>query len=226
MLIRQYGTIENLLTHAHEITKPKLKQSLIESADRARLSRELAQLHADVPLAIDYEALKTKEPDNAALLNILRELEFTALLKYVAQEPGIAAQYHTVLEESDFQSLVRLLSSIDAFCFDTETTSLDPMQAELVGMSFSVRPYEAYYLPLGHVYPGAPEQISRERALAALKTIFENPSIKKIGQNIKYDCGARTLRNSGLGDIVRHDDRLYLQSRRASHSLDMIALNF
>jgi DNA polymerase-1 len=228
MLIRQYGTIENLLTHAHEITKPRLKQSLIESADRARLSRELARLHADVPLTIDYEALKTKEPDNAALLNILRELEFTALLKYVAQEPGRAAQYHTVLEESEFQGLVRLLSSIDAFCFDTETTSPDPMQAELVGISFSVQPYEAYYLPLGHAYPGAPEQINRERALAALKSILENPSIKKIGQNIKYDLlvlGHYGIAVSGVSFDTMIASYL-LNPGRASHSLDAIALEF
>ncbi|HSA77633.1 MAG TPA: DNA polymerase I [Nitrospirota bacterium] len=228
MLVRQYGTIENLLIHAHEITKPKLKQSLIESADRARLSRELAQLHADVPLTIDYEALKTKEPDNVALLNILRELEFTALLKYVAQEPGKAALYRTVLEESDFQGLIRLLSSIDAFCFDTETSSLDAMQAELVGISFSVQPYEAYYLPLGHVYPGAPKQINRERALAALKTIFENPSIKKIGQNIKYDLlvlGHYGIAVSGVSFDTMIASYL-LNPGRASHSLDAIALEF
>jgi DNA polymerase-1 len=228
MLIRQYGTIENVLAHAHEITKPKLKQSLLESADRARLSRELAQLHADVPLAIDYEALKTKEPDNAALLNILRELEFTALLKYVAQEPGKEAQYHTVLEESDFQSLVRILSSIDEFCFDTETTSLDPMQAELVGISFSVRPYEAYYLPLGHAYPGAPEQINREHALSTLKTILENPSIKKIGQNIKYDLlvlGHYGIAVSGVSFDTMIASYL-LNPGRSSHSLDAIALEF
>jgi DNA polymerase-1 len=228
MLIKQYGTIENLLAHAHEITKPKLRQSLTESADRARFSRELAQLHADVPLAVDYDALKTKEPDNAALLTILRELEFTTLLKYVTQEPEKEARYHTVLEEPDFQHLVRILSSADEFCFDTETTSLDPMQAELVGISFSVQPYEAYYLPLGHVYPGTPKQINREHALGALKSILENPSIKKVGQNIKYDVlvlGHYGIAVSGVSFDTMIASYL-LNPGRSSHSLDAIALEY
>jgi DNA polymerase-1 len=228
MLIKQYGTIENLLAHAHEITKPKLRQSLTESADRARFSRELAQLHADVPLAVDYDALKTKEPDNAALLTILRELEFTTLLKYVTQKPEKEARYHTVLEEPDFQHLVRILSSADEFCFDTETTSLDPMQAELVGISFSVQPYEAYYLPLGHVYPGTPKQINREHALGALKPVLENPSIKKVGQNIKYDVlvlGHYGIAVSGVSFDTMIASYL-LNPGRSSHSLDATALEF
>jgi DNA polymerase-1 len=227
-LIKQYGTIENLLAHAHEITKPKLRQSLTEHADRARLSRELARLHADVPLAIDADALKTREPDNAALLRILRELEFTTLLKYVAQEPGKEARYHTLLDEARFQDLLRILSSADEFCFDTETTSPDPMQAELVGISFSVQPNEAYYLPLGHVYPGAPKQIDREHALGALKPYLENPSIKKVGQNIKYDLlvlGHYGIAVSGVSFDTMIASYL-LNPGRSSHSLDAIALEF
>ncbi|HXY55608.1 MAG TPA: DNA polymerase I [Nitrospirota bacterium] len=227
-LIRQYGTIENLLSHSHEIAKPKLRQSLIESADRARFSRELAQLHADVPLTVDYDALKTKEPDNTALLSILRELELTSLLKYVTQEPEKKARYHTVLAEPEFQHLVSILSSADEFCFDTETTSFDPMQAELVGMSFSIQPFEAYYLPLGHVYPGTPKQIDREHALGALKPVLENPSIKKVGQNIKYDVlvlGHYGIAVSGISFDTMIASYL-LNPGRSSHSLDAIALEF
>ncbi len=93
LLIKQYTTIDNLLAHTHEITKPKLKQSLIENADLARLSRELAILHSDVPIEINYDDLKLKAPDNPALLKIFRELEFTALLKYVTQEPEPNVDY-------------------------------------------------------------------------------------------------------------------------------------
>ncbi len=228
MLIKQYGSIENLLAHAHEIPKPKLRQSLTESADRARFSRELAKLHADVPLAVDYDALRTKEPDNVALLTILRDLEFTTLLKYVTQEPEEKTQYHTVLTEPDFQELVHMLSSADEFCFDTETTSFDPMQAELVGISFSVQTYEAYYLPLGHVYPGVPKQINREHALGALKPILENPSIKKVGQNIKYDVlvlGHYDIAVAGISFDTMIASYL-LNPGRSSHSLDAIALEF
>ena len=99
VLIKQYRTIDNLLAHTHEIAKPKLRQSLIEYADLARLSRELALLHADVPVEINYDDLKLKAPDDPALLRILKELEFTALLKYVIQEPEQEVDYRTVLEE-------------------------------------------------------------------------------------------------------------------------------
>ena len=99
-LIKQYGTIENVLAHAKDIAKPKLRQSLLEFAHLARLSRELAVLRTDVPLDVNYDDLKMKPPDNAALMKMLKELEFPSLLKYVTQEPGQEAEYQAVLEET------------------------------------------------------------------------------------------------------------------------------
>jgi len=228
-LIKQYKTIENLLTHAHEITKPKLKQSLMESAGLARLSRDLAVLHTDVPVELSYEALKPKDPDNNALLKILRELEFTSLLKYVTQqEPQKEGSYKTILEEKDFQELIHILSSSPEFCFDTETTSLDAMQAELVGISFAVKPHHAYYLPLGHRYLDAPKQINLKHALAVLKPIMENPSIKKIGQNIKYDL--LVLNHYGIEvNGISFDTMIasyLLNPGKTSHGMDALALEF
>ena len=227
-LIKQYGTIENLLDHAHEIAKPKLKRSLMESADLARLSRDLAVLHTDVPIELSYEALKPKDPDNHALLNILRELEFTTLMKYVTLEPEKGLSYKTVLEEADLQELLRILSSAREFCFDTETTSLDPMQAELVGISFSVQPHHAYYLPLGHVYPGSPKQIDLHHALARLKPIMENATIKKIGQNIKYDLlvlhhYSIEVRGISFDTMIAS---YLLNPGKPSHGMDAIALEY
>lgn len=227
-LIKQYGTIENLLARAHEITKPKLKQSLTEHAELARLSRGLAVLHADVPIEISYDALKPKAPDNAALLKILRELEFTSLLKYVTQEPAEAVSYEMVFEEHDFQELARLLSSAKEFCFDTETTSPDPIQAELVGISFCIKPHHAYYLPLGHFYLGAPKQLELQHALAVLKPIMENPSINKIGQNIKYDL--LVLSHYGIEvKGVSFDTMIasyVLNPSKPSHGMDALALEY
>jgi DNA polymerase-1 len=227
-LIRQYKTIDNLLAHTHELTRPKLKQALIEYADLARLSRELAILHTDVPLELNYDDLKLKAPDSPALLKIFKELEFTALLKHVIQEPGPDVDYRTVLEERDFQDLVSALSSSDEFCFDTETTSLDPMQAELVGISFAVRPHQAYYVPVGHSYPGAPKQISLEHAVGALRPIMENPEIRKIGQNIKYDLltlGHYGLQVKGISFDTMIASYL-LNPGRQSHGMDALALEY
>ncbi len=227
-LIKQYRTIDNLLAHAHEISKPKLKQSLIEYADLARLSRELAILHTDVPIEINYDDLKLTSPDSPALLTLLKELEFTALLKYVIQEPVQDVDYRTVLEVEDLQDMISALSSADEFCFDTETTSRDPMQAGLVGISFAIQPHHAYYIPLGHNYPGAPKQINLEHALGALKPVMEDRAIRKIGQNIKYDLlvlGHYGIQVKGVSFDTMIASYL-LNPGKASHSLDALALEY
>lgn len=227
-LIKEYGTIENLLANVHKITRPKLKQSLMENADLARLSRELAVLHADVPLEIDFDKLSLKEPDSPSLLSILRELEFTSLLKYVTTAPEKEAHYRTVLSEADFQEMLGVLSRATELSFDTETTSLDPMQAELVGISFSVEPNAAYYLPLGHTCPGAPQQLPPDKVLEKLKILLEDPSLKKIGQNLKYDV--QVLRHTGIEVRGIFFDTMIasyvLNPSKTSHGLDAIALEY
>jgi DNA polymerase I len=227
-LIKEYGTIENLLSRADEVKRPKLRQSLREFAHLARLSRELAQLRADIPLEIDYKSLEMKPPDNAALLKLMKELEFSMLMKYVTREPEQDADYRTIVDEAGFQDMLYTLSSAEEICFDTETTSLNPLLAELVGISFAVTPHHAYYLPLGHRYPGAPGQIAVDRALAALAPIMANPAIKKIGQNIKYDL--LVLQNYGISvQGISFDTMIasyLLNPGKASHSLDAIALEY
>jgi DNA polymerase-1 len=186
-LIKEFGTIENVLAHAHQITRPKLRQSLLEHADLARLSRDLAVLQRDLPLAVDFDQLIPKEPDAPALLSLLRELEFTSLLKYVSPLPDREATYRTVLTSDDLEELLKTIQRAPELSLDTETTSPDPMRADLVGISFSTEPYAAYYLPLAHTYAGAPAQLPRDAALERIRTVLEDPSIRKVGQNLKYD---------------------------------------
>ena len=227
-LIKQYETIENLLAHTHEIKKPKLKQSLVEFADLARLSRDLAILHDDLPVEINHEELKRKDPDNLALLKILKELEFPSLLKYVTLEPEKEAHYSTVLDVDILRAMVRSLSSCGEFSFDTETTSLDPLQADLVGISFAAEPHHAYYVPLGHSYLGVPKQLDRDYTLAVIKPMLENPSLKKIGQNIKYDLlvlGQYGISVQGLSFDTMIASYL-LNPGKTSHSLDALALEY
>jgi DNA polymerase-1 len=227
-LITQFGTIENMLGKVHEITKPKLRQNVIENAHLARLSRDLALLHTDLPVEIDDEALRRKEPDSSALLVLLRELEFPSLLKYVSQEPEPEKKYVCVLEEQQFQNLLKTLSSSEEFSFDTETTSLNPLQADLVGIALSINPHEAYYIPLCHTCLGAPPQIPRDHALAALKPILENAGIRKIGQNMKYDLlvlGRYDIRPRGVYFDPMVASYL-LHPGRPSHGLEALALEF
>lgn len=227
-LIREHGSIENVLANAHRITKPKLKQSLLEHGDLARLSRDLAVLHTDVPLQIDIEQLSVKPPDDHALLAIFRELELTSLLKYVTPSTADDAAYRTVLTDADLDGLLAVLATAPEISLDTETTSLDPMQAELVGLSFSVEPRAACYLPLGHAYDGAPAQLGRAHALAKIKPLLEDPQIRKIGQNLKYDI--LVLRHAGVEVRGVSFDAMIasylLNPSRSSHGLDALALEY
>lgn len=227
-LIKEYGTVDNLLAHVQDIARPKLKQSLIENADTARLSRELARLRTDVPVRIDYEELKIKEPDNSALLALLRELEFPSLLKYVTQEPEREKHYLPVLEEKDLKELLSALSTAPEFCFGAETTSPNPLQADLVGMAFAVKPDEAYYLPLCHTCFDAPKQTELHHALAVLKPVLENPLVKKIGHNVKYDLlvlGRYGIELKGIAFDTMIASYL-LNPVKPSHSLEALALEY
>ncbi len=227
-LIKSYGSIENLLAHAQEISRPKLRQSLLENAELARLSRDLALLHADVPLDVDFERLALREPDASELLSILRELEFSSLLKYVTPAAPAAADYRTVLTEAELAEMITGISDARAVSVDTETTSLDPLQAELVGISFSMRASTGYYIPLRHDYAGAPRQIAADRALSLLRPLLEDPALPKVGQNLKYDL--LVLRRAGIDmQGVSFDTMIasyVLNPSRSSHSLDALALEY
>ena len=227
-LIREYGTIENLLAHAQDIARPKLRQSLIENAQLARLSRELALLHTDIAIEIDLDALALKEPDSQALLALLRELEFPSLLKYVTQEPEQGKEYRSVLGEKDFDELLALLSASKEISLDTETTSVNPLLAELVGISIAVQPRVAYYLPLRHTGPGAQGQLALEHVLERLGPLLADPSIRKVGQNLKYDLlvlGHYGIDVKGI-DFDTMIASYLLHPERPSHGLDALALEF
>ncbi len=227
-LVNQFGTIEELISRAHEITKPKLRQNVMEHTELARLSRELARLQADLPVEIDEAQLTRKQPDNSMLLALLRELEFPSLLKYVTQEPEQEKKYVCVTGEQQFQDLLAILSASEEISFDTETTSLNPLQADLVGIAFSIKPREAYYIPLCHTCPGTPPQMPLDRVLAALKPVFENPAIRKVGQNLKYDLlvlGRYGIRPAGV-DFDSMIASYLLHPGRPSHGLEALALEF
>ena len=227
-LIGHYGTIEETLAHAGEITKPKLKKSLLEHGDMARLSRSLAVLQTDLPLQLDYEQLRLKEPDSAALLKMFREFELTSLMKYVTLEPEQKSDYRAVRDEAGLEGILNALEASEEFSFDTETTSLDPLRAELVGISFALRPCEAFYIPLGHRAPGAQPQLDRGLVLNRLKPVLENKAVAKIGQNMKYDM--LVLAHHGIAVQGAAFDTMIasyvLHPGRPSHGLDALALEY
>ena len=227
-LIKEYGTIENLLARAHEVKRPKLRQSLMEHASLARLSRQLAILRDDVPLVLDLSKLERRDPDRSTLLALFRKLEFASLLRLVDLEPSKAGRYRTVLTLPELAEMTTALSQARELSLDTETTALDPMRAQLVGLSFSIEKETAYYVPLGHAYDGAPPQLSPSVVLRALQPILEDERIAKVGQNLKYDL--LVLRHLGIEVRgIAFDSMIasyLLNPSRTSHGLDAIALEY
>lgn len=229
-LIAEFGSIENLLANVDKIKKPKLAEALKGSADIARLSRELATIILDCPVEMDLNEYKKKDPDNALLIGLLRELEFTSLLKQISGEASSLEnkRYSTVLKEDALLQLIKKMKEKGGLSIDTETTSEDPMLAEIVGISISIEKDEGFYIPVSHRYLGAPEQLKKEWVLNQLKQLLEDEKIKKIGQNIKYEI--IVFKNHGINLSGASFDTMVasylLNPNKYSHGLNNIALEY
>ncbi|MBN1141863.1 MAG: DNA polymerase I, partial [Deltaproteobacteria bacterium] len=227
-LIAEFGDLERLLASLDRVKGAKRRENLEQFADQARLSRRLVTLVRDVPLDLDAAAFEPKPADWEALAAFFRKLEFhTLLAEYSAQAESTGADYRAVLKEEDFAVLLEKLAQAPAFCLDTETTSLDAVRADLVGISLAIAENEAFYIPLGHDYEGVLKQLDRHLVLERLRPLLENPDLPKIGQNLKYD--ALVLRRAGIRLAgIAFDTMLasYLTDAGSrTHSLDRMALD-
>lgn len=188
-LIQEFGSVERLYRNIQSVKSKSLAESLRENEQIARLSKDLAEIDVQVPLEIDWEALRLHPPDEARLAEFFRHYEFRSLLKELTptgEAGGEARQYRLIGTEKDLISFAKQLENANCFSFDTETTAADPMRAHLVGMSFSWEPFRAFYVPVSsehHQGKGIPAQ----KALAVLRPFLEDPKRGKVGQNIKYD---------------------------------------
>ncbi|HSV92324.1 MAG TPA: DNA polymerase I [Desulfobacterales bacterium] len=228
-LIRTFGSLEALYDRVEEVSRPKLRENLVRFRDQAFLSRDLARIRVDAPVAVELAALRREAPDVPALSELFRELEFRQLQQSLPRaEADRRKDYRTILDAAGLAELVARLRAAELVAVDTETTSADPMRAELVGMSFAVEDDRAVYVPFGHRYIGAPAQLPAELVLRELKPVLEDPAVRKVGQNIKYDMLVFARHGVGLAGVV-FDTMLasYLidPSKRA-HNLDQIALDF
>jgi len=246
LLINEYGDLDSLLERAGEIKQPKRRETLINNAGQIRLSRQLVQLDCNTPLDFTIDDLEIRDPDPDKLLSFLAEMEFRTLTKRVAERFGkdmpqitdttpsaTAAQsvavdvvdiafnaekYECVRDMAALQDWIARIYDVGYVAVDTETTSLNEMQAELVGISLSTKVGEACYIPLAHkanaaddLFGGAElaeNQLPLNAALDALSPMLHDPSILKIGQNMKYD----TKIFSGLGIAVAPIDDTMLMS--------------
>ena len=221
----------------------------------AELSYELATIKTDCDLELAEGDLDSSPLDDEALVELFRELEFKTWLEALLKgggatatgtagkdapvadsaekaselAPAVAAvEVTTVLEQAVFDEWLAKLEAAELFAFDTETTSLDYMVAEVVGVSFAVEPGAAAYVPLAHDYPGAPDQLSRDAVLEALKPLLEDAETAKVGQHLKYD--ANVLANHGITLRGIHDDTMLesyiLDAAGSRHDLDTLALKY
>ncbi len=229
-LIRAHGSVEGVYENIDAVKAKKQKENLRTYRDQALLSKELVVIRTDAPLPDGFapEELKLRPPDNPTLSDLFGELEFRQLQRDLSggtRAPEKA--YRCVSTPEELEDLVDELRAAEIFSLDTETTSQDPMRAELVGLSVAVRPHEAYYLPCGHVYIGAPAQLPLDRVLDVLRPVLADPGVKKVGQNIKYDWLVLSRHGVELSGVVFDTmvaSYLINPSKRA-HGLDQLALD-
>ncbi len=201
-LINRYNNLDVLLKKASEITQNKRRETLINNKDKALLSRKLVTLKDDVPVEDDPNSFIIKDVKKEILYEFLREMEFNRLLSQAISFYGETNNinfntekqkknfkintklYQSILTEKDLDALIEKLNEKQYISVDTETTSLNPIEAELIGISFCYEPNKAFYIPLNHKKVNA---LNKELVLKKIKKLLEDPSIKKIGQNIKYD---------------------------------------
>jgi DNA polymerase-1 len=189
-LIKAYGSVENLLTHVEEIPRTRLKENLKTHGDLARLSRQLATIHTDVPILCQLKDFSLSPPDLRTLKEIFKELEFNKLLRELLEKresPLTTRDYRLITDQNEFLALIENLKKATPFSIDLETTSPHPMWADLVGVSLSYTPHQAFYIPVGHRQQETNNQLPLPWVVDQLKPILEDREIKKVGQNIKYD---------------------------------------
>jgi DNA polymerase-1 len=236
--LQEWGSCSEIVAHADDV-KGKIGESLRDNLDQLELSRRLATIDCEVPLEQGPADLTRADPDEKRLRDIYQRWELSSLLRKLPNsdggedeeqeiQPDIVGEYETVLTTTALDKWIEQLTSADVFAFDTETDSLDYMQANIVGVSFAVEPGRAAYVPVAHDYPGAPDQLDRDDVLQRLKPLLEDPDRGKIGHHLKYD--AHVLANHGI-DLkgIANDTMLesyVLNSTATRHDMDSVALKY
>ncbi|MEW6607588.1 MAG: DNA polymerase I [bacterium] len=227
-LIQQFGDIENLLNNLNQVSNENLRENINGHSQSAIMSKELVTLDTTVPIEVDLEACKIKDYDKEKVFEILNRLEFKKLLKELGlYKKEVSGDYHIIADKDKFQILLNSLKDTSLFSINLVTTSINPMNAQIVGIAISLKPYCAYYIPIAHEYPGAPPQLKKEYVLEALKPFLEAINTKKLGQNIKYEL--IILTNHGIRLKGTKFDTMiasYLINSTAKHNLEEIILNY
>jgi len=238
-----YETLDNLIENADQI-KGKVGESLRANLDQLPLSRDLTTIKCDLGLNYSIDDLKCQPQDKAELKDQLEQLGFSTWVRMLDASPvsfvkkpeieeqevvtEIKADYETILTQDRFDHWLEQLNQAELFAFDTETTSLNYIDAEIVGVSFAIEAGKAAYVPLAHEYPDVPEQLDRTSILNSLKPLLEDPNKQKLGQNLKYD--ANVLANYDIEvQGIKHDTMLesyVFNSTATKHNMDDLAKKY
>ncbi len=238
--LQTYGNLQEIVAHATEIPG-KVGENLRETLDKLPLFKELVTIQVHLPIEHKVADFKPQKPDIEKLKDLFLELELKTWLKDLNKSETAKeelekpeeteksaenlANYETILDKSTFVKWIKKLEKVACFAFDTETTSLDYMLAEIVGLSFAVKPGDAAYLPLAHDYMGAPQQLNREWVLEQLRPILEDKKHLKVGHNLKYDMEVLanygiTLQGLGFDTML---ESYILDSTATRHDMDTLA---
>ncbi|MEE8388566.1 MAG: DNA polymerase I [Acidiferrobacterales bacterium] len=230
--LQQFGALDDIIAHAEKI-KGKVGENLRNSLDQIPLSRALVTIKRDVKLKQKPKDLARRPLDEQTLRDLFAHLEFRPWLDELGGVNAnklneASAKYSAVLTEIDLDSWIARLKKSELFAFDTETTSLSAIDAEIVGVSFTDKVGDGAYVPVAHDYAGVPDQLDRDYVLNKLKPLLEDPQQFKVGQNLKYD--AEVLANYGI-DLkgIQYDTMLesyVLDSTASRHDMDSLALKY
>ncbi len=230
-LIRRFGSIEELLHNLAKVENPKLRANLKSYSAQAFLSKELATLNFAAPINCQLQDLKKEPPDLPKLQHIFQEMEFAKLLKEFSLAPEIKkreGKYFLITEEKKLKELVEKLRRAGSFSLGVHGNANKQEQAEIVGLSFSCQAGEAFYIPIGHAYPGVPAQLSRPRVLNFLQPLLEDGQLKKFGHNLKNNfillAQAGVCLKGIAGDLMIAS--YLLNSSKHRHSLEELAREY
>ncbi|MBT8087449.1 MAG: DNA polymerase I, partial [Gammaproteobacteria bacterium] len=235
-----YGSADAIVEHGDEI-KGKVGESLRDNVEQLHLSRELATIRQDIDLDVRIDDLNTTEGDKASLRKLLNRFELRSLLRQLDEAAVVQpdtqdddppaesdANYETVLSWDALDRWLKKINRASLTAFDTETNSLDYMQAEIVGFSLATEAGEACYVPVAHDFPGAPEQLPRDEVLAKLKPFLENDKKKKVGHHLKYDAHILKRYDIDLAGMTFDSmlESYVLNSVATRHDMDSVARQY
>lgn len=229
-LIKEHGSLEALLAGLDKVKNPRVRKALEDHREELERCRTLVTVVRDLPVELDLDRYAVQDPDERETVRLFGELEFSTLLADFLRKPAAPAaeDFRVVADETALRALAERMAGAAEIALDTETDGPAPTRARLVGLSFSIVPGEAFYVPVGHDYLGAPAQVPKARALEILRPVLEDPKVRKTGQNIKFDLIVLEREGVRLAGLDKDTMVLsyLLEPNWGRHNLERLALHY